>query len=399
MNEVRNAVNDNKELDVLIEALKASLFGYSPDFPDDVDWNKVIEEAEAQTVLGIISPVIPVQSVITKQRIANYIRILYEQDKLIKLLDENDIPCVILKGCAAAIYYPQPHLRAMGDVDFLVERDKFEKAVSVLEANGYKYLHGKDEDGRIDNNIRHIEYTKNGIEYELHHHFSSAGFDIDDILEEAINRRVYRELGGYKIPMLPDAENGLVLLGHINQHLKNSALGLRQIIDWEMFFHKVMDNDKWHSEFMPLTEQSDLNKLAVSVTKMCESYLGLPSAVTFDETIDEEHTRELLDMILTDGNFGRKAAVQLPNNEKKLISCIYEIKQEGFINHFQIIGLGTWPLCNKYSFLKPFAWIYGLMRHTIRGMVPLIKSKNIKKNLDEVARRERLFNDIGVNIK
>lgn len=49
----------------LLEAIKASLFDYSPNYPDDVNWNEVVKEAKAQTVMGIISPVIPLTDEIT----------------------------------------------------------------------------------------------------------------------------------------------------------------------------------------------------------------------------------------------------------------------------------------------------------------------------------------------
>ena len=108
-----------KAQEALLEAIKAALFDTEPNYPDGVDWDEVIREAKAQTVLGLISPVIPVQNeslmeAVESQKVA-YMRILYEQDKLVKLLDEHQIPCVILKGCAAAVYYSKPYLRARAE--------------------------------------------------------------------------------------------------------------------------------------------------------------------------------------------------------------------------------------------------------------------------------------------
>ena len=389
----------NKTEIALLEAIKASLFDYSPNYPDDVNWNEVVKEAKAQTVMGIVSPVIPITDEITKLVIRNYIQILYEQDKLIKLLFENNIPCVILKGSAAALYYPKPHLRAMGDVDILVPHKTITISSSLLEMNGYTYLHGREENGELIKNERNIVYEKNGIVFELHYRFSSQGYDIDDILEKAILKREYQKVDSYSIPMLPEIENGLVLLGHINQHLNTNDLGLRQILDWMMYFHKVMDSDKWHREFAPLAEKAGLKALAVYVTTMCEKYLGLPHSVDFGEMINENRIDELFDIILSNGNFGRKAMAQISNDEIKLKDSIYQIKKEGFFRHFQKLGLGTWSLCKKYPLLKPFAWIYGIVRHTVRGGKTFIKSKNLKKHINEASRRESLFNEIGVKSK
>ncbi len=40
-------------------------------------------------------------------------KMLFEQKNLVSLFTANDIPFVIIKGMAAAVYYPNPLLRTM----------------------------------------------------------------------------------------------------------------------------------------------------------------------------------------------------------------------------------------------------------------------------------------------
>ena len=383
----------------LLEAIKASLFGTEPNYPVDTVWDEVVKEAKAQTVLGIISPFIPVKDVSVEMGKATYMRLLFEQDKLIKLLDANDIPCVILKGFASAQYYPKPYLRAMGDVDFLVPHDKFYDAVNVLEDNGYKYEHGKDENGNRPEHERHFSYSKNGIEFELHHHFSSTGYCIDDILEKAINKREYRDLDGYKIPVLPDIENGLVLLGHINQHMRSCDLGLRQIIDLEVFLHKAMDRDLWENTFIPIARSIGLDELALNTTEMCVEYFGLPNDLNL--VIQSENAlAEYLNVLFETGNFGRKTYNSSEKkNDKRIMSTAYNIKRLGFFRYFQSVGRGTWSLCQKYSFLIPFAWIYGIVRTLIKGISSNVNIRSIKKQVKNGNERLSLNKNIGVKTK
>ncbi|SEK88709.1 Uncharacterised nucleotidyltransferase [Ruminococcus albus] len=383
----------------LLEAIKASLFGTEPNYSADTDWDEVIKEAKAQTVLGIISPVIPVKDVSVEMGKATYMRILFEQDKLVKLLDANDIPCVILKGSAAAQYYPKPYLRAMGDIDVLVTRAKFEKAVEVLESNGYIYDHNKDENGHMLAYERNIVYKKNGIIIELHHHFSSEGFDMDDILEQSIDKREYRELDGYKIPVLPDIENGLVLLGHINQHMRGCDLGLRQIIDWEIFIHKVMDRDLWENTFIPIARSTGLDELALNTTAMCIEYCGLPNDLNM-VIQSKKSLAEYLDIIFETGNFGIKAYnSSKKKNDKRIMYTAYNIKSFGFFRYFQNDGLRKWSLCKKYPFLIHFAWIYGIVRTVIKGISSNINIKSIKKEVKNGNDRLSLNKNIGVKSK
>ena len=389
----------NKAQKNLLGSLKLSLFDITPSNTDDVDWNEVAEEAKAQTVMGLISPVVPIHDESADQGRARYMQLLYEQDKLVKLLDNNNVPCVILKGCAAAVYYPKPYLRAMGDVDFLVPRNKFNDAVYLMEANGYIYDHGKDDSGNLREDERHIAYSKNGIMFELHHHFSSSGFDIDDILEDAIGKREYRLLNGYKVPMLPDLENGLVLLGHIHQHIKLNNIGLRRIIDWEMYLNSVINREKWKQEFAPIAKKIGLFDFAVNVTVLCEKYLGLTADLIQDNYRDEEAAENLIDIIMTNGNFGRKIMPHIPDNGEKFSSVAYYIKEQGLYSFLQEAGLSKWTLCKKYQWLKPFAFIYAFFRLLIKGATAAIHTKNVKKHIIDGKNKYDKYKKIGIRTK
>lgn len=381
---------------VLLNAIKVSLFDLPLSYPDDTDWDAVIREAKAQAVMGLISPVIPMHDESSDQGKANYMRLLHEQDRLLKLLDEYNIPCVILKGCAAAIYYPKPYLRSMGDVDFLVPRNHFHDAMKLMESNGFVYSHGKSDDGELGFNSRHIGYYKNGIEFELHHHFSSEGFDMDDILEKAIAKREYRELNGYSFPILPEIENGLVLLGHIHQHLKEDELGLRQIIDWEMYYNSVLYNERGRLEFAPIAKKAGLFELSVNVTKMCEKYLGLSTLIKQCDYGKEDVVDTLLESILNSGNFGRKQPPLSEHSGKRIRTVTQEIKNKGLFSYFQDNGLETWKLCKKYPVLKPLAFIYGFLRFCVRGIIGIVKSGRFKEQLRYVRNKNKFDKDLGI---
>lgn len=115
----------DKEQIALLELLKASLFETEPVLPDDLEWASVLREAQVQTVTALAAKAVPravasawQESVLQNQ--ANFVRVLHGQSQLVNLFEQAGIPLVILKGAAAAVYYPEPFRRAMGDVDFLV---------------------------------------------------------------------------------------------------------------------------------------------------------------------------------------------------------------------------------------------------------------------------------------
>ena len=64
-----------------------------------------------------------------------------------------------------------PFFLDQGDVDFLLPQERFEEAASLMEKNGYlQFSEGK----------RHAEFMKDGVEFELHHHFSQEDLDIEE---------------------------------------------------------------------------------------------------------------------------------------------------------------------------------------------------------------------------
>ena len=389
----------------LLEAIKASLFNTEFKYPPNIDWNDVLIEAKSQTVNGLINPVLPFRDESYEQVKAIYMRILYEQDKVLKCFSNAEIPCVILKGSAASIYYPKPYLRTMGDIDILVPNDRLKDSIEILESNGYIYEHGKGQGFQISDVTREITYSKNGVLFEIHRSFSSLGFNVDDILESAINRRVYCELNGYRIPILPTPENGLVLLGHINQHLQNNVLGLRQIIDWEMYVYSVTDKELWRNQFLPLVEDKSLMVLGAYITRMCTRYLGLPVDNRFDVEVDDSLVEELMEVILTDGNFGRRAYADFSDDELKMISASYGIKHFGLFGYFTQVGMGSSQFFEKHPYLRVFAFIYGFFMQLVRGVRSLFFGNNVgKKMIDgkqlykKQSKRYELYKKLGVRM-
>lgn len=358
----------------LIELLKASLFDTKPEIPNETNWERVFEAAKKQCIIPLLISGVP-----TKYRDewfkkscqskAYFMQLIHEQNLLVNLFINNGIPFIIFKGTAAAIYYPNPSFRTFGDIDFYVTNEHFDAAKCLLLNNGYSF---------VSNNERHYIFVKNGIEYELHKRISSKHYnDIEDIILSVVNNSVEYRISGFPFPGLPTYHNGLVLLGHIMQHLKTSGIGLRQIIDWMMFVHKELDDVAWEKYFRPLASSAGLEKLAITVTFMCRKWLGLPNNITWCNSADEAVADQLLVRILDEGNLGHDRA--LYENVRK------SMKKEGVFTVIQSSGIENWHLAQKCVIFRPFAWIYQLGRYICIGIISLFKGKKVfrkeKKNM------------------
>lgn len=388
-----NMISESQQ--VLLETLKASLFGANPSYPRSVRWDEVIEEAKIHTVLGLISEKIPTNDIACDQNKAIYIRFIYEQEQLVRLLNSANIPFVVIKGFASAMYYPKPHLRAIGDIDILVTRDRFVDAVDLLESAGYT----NKEPKKSSLNNRHMEFLKNGITIELHHHFSSVGFDIDGILENAISKREYFELNGYTFPVLPTIENGLVLLGHINQHLKNDEIGLRQIIDWAMYLHFAIRSESWEKSFLSVAEDTGFLTLAAYVTDICNRYLGLPESLCICRDVHDDLSECLLQIIMASGNFGRREDLVGVNDERRVRYIVLGIRNKGFFSYFTSVGFEKWKYGNKGIILAPVAFVYGVFYALFNGIVTFLRNRSVTRQIYEGKKKYILYKKIGVRSK
>lgn len=305
---------------------------------------------------------------------------MHAQDQLIKLMEQHNIPCVIIKGAAAMIAYPHPTMRSAGDIDFLVKRKDYDKAAIILENNGYH------QELKKDPNHHHYNYEKNGVIFELHKRLgiiNDSDNDLISLFECGIDNRFWATIGDYTFPILPNHLNGLVLLLHINQHLR-SGIGLRQIIDWMMYI-----NNNNFETILPLISMTDMEKLAKTITVMCQKYLGLPNII---EDSNDYPYDELMEYIITKGNLGGKTGTEGRITSASLIITNPIL----FFSKLQQQGLYNWNATKHYKILRPFAWLYQLGITTRFLITQRITPRRFKKAFKEGNKDRDLINKLGL---
>lgn len=318
---------------------------------------------------------------------AQWIRLMTEQTRLVNILNKYQIPFVIIKGSAAGMYYPYPYLRAAGDVDFLVRRTDYDKTAEVLEKDGFLLVRKKNPF------FHHYEYSKNGICFELHRRMGSVKESDEKTLrlfENGIINRKMRKISGFYFPVLPDELNGLSLLIHIRQHLK-SGLGLRQIIDWMMYVNSLPDA-VWKEKTLPLLRDIGMEKLALTITAMCQKYLGLREIVT---DIDQYPCKELMVYILEKGNFGRKSG----KGGKVAYAFLFMGSPLHLLIRLQRNGLSRWSLAKKYRIVRPFAWMYEIKSFASElnkaHITPIMILRQRRRGVEQ----RKLFRELGLKIE
>lgn len=408
---------------IIFEILKHSLFGGKSDFasvssekktaqasePSNLselsnladltkdDWNAIFKELRHQTVAGLPLEYL-VQNIdlpdglkdkLTLEAFAMvgaWTKLMEAQKSLLELLDQNNIDTVIIKGSAAAMNYPKPEYRSMGDVDFIVRADDFEKVAELMLANGYAYelgdvqanLHIKGE------SYHHVEFVKDGVTFELHKHMSDTMQDpkINDRMRElttsGMNHIVTSHIGPYEFPTFDTNLNGLIFIRHIIQHMHSGGIGLRHLIDWMMFVDRHLDDKTWNDSFEAWADSLNLKDTAKVFAKICQKYLGLRTDdITWCADADDELCDFWMNQIMSSGNFGRK-------NKKEDEGATVLTKNKNiftFLGSLQRLGVSNWKSAHKHEFLVPFAWFYQICHYIRKGLFRKSPIKSLKKDI------------------
>ena len=320
------------------------------------------------------------------------VQLLSLQKELHELLIKERIEYSILKGSAASVYYPRPLYRTAGDIDLIVRDEDFERTHALFDRIFGASSIGSKHNGKI----REYVYAKDLCVIELHQSYAILANNKDRILDSWIKEDIHNNclrIIGEKYPFCMPSEhiNGLVLLAHIAQHLEG-GLGLRQIIDWMIYVYTCLPDNKWPA-FQEKAREIGLNNLAVTTTRMCQIYLGLPTEnIHWAENADSDLCIELMEFVLGCGDFGRKQAA---NNTVSMIVS----RNQGIFTLFRNLqhrGLSNWNALRKYPFLRPLAWIYQGCRYIRRGMGRKNALGELKKELSDGKKRDRLLKELGI---
>lgn len=385
---------------VLLDMMANSLFNANrPIDSEEINWMLVWYEAYVQAVsLNAFSGAAPKSCTLEaisgiREKLNNALRevvhVNKEHIRLHNIMTEAEIPYVILKGAASAAYYPDPLLRTMGDVDFLIDRSNVDKACKVLEEKGFKRNPKEHE--------KHIVYYDETAHYEMHIEPAGipkgdTGDKIRELLKDIIEKSHECEtlFGTIRVPS--DFHHGLVILLHTCCHLTSEGIGLRQLCDWATFVSSFSEDD-----FCKIFEESlksvGLWRFAQVLTQTSVKYLGCPEHCWVGAE-NAELTEGVIKDIFKNGNLGQKNSTSMQES----LFLTGNGKKESLVKHFfssiNEIVYFYWNFTRKLKFLLPLGWLFFGGRYIIRsflGKRPKINIKNIKS---EATTRSDLYEEM-----
>ena len=396
----------SEEQNILLALVRESLFGKSENIPiDSVEFSFLWKEAEVQTVPLLALNNIESESVSAEEKIffknklQSYffknISVGTEHTHLHSLLADEEIPYVIIKGMASAVYYPDELMRLMGDVDFIVKEEDMPKVDEILIADGYT--------PRKKANSHHVTYDKNGLRCEMH--FLPPGIPegetgekiigfFENIFDEACEKET--TLGKMIVPSV--YHHGLILLLHTLHHMTGDGLGLRHLCDWAVFASEFTE-DEFRKVFEAQLRIVGLWKFAVVLTDACAQFLGSSLKIA-DPASDEECSRDLLADIFSSGNFGQKNPDR--SHESLFVSGNQtDVKKSktfllNAIISVNAIVYSNWSFVRKFKFLLPIGWLFFGGRYIIRSIMGKRPEIRMKQVVREARERQNFYDKLNL---
>ena len=231
-----------------------------------------------------------------------------EAARLTKLFADEGRRSAILKGQANALLYPDPLMRISGDIDIWVEggRESVVALLRKLRLVDEAPLHEFDRPDRATISYHHVHLPDNdkGVSVEVHFRTTSGNLNpftnrrMQKWLEEEILN--FKAVDGFNAPSIRFA---LVMqLSHIQRHLFEGGIGLRQVCDYYMLLRHATDDDR--REVGSRLKRFGLRYMAGAMMWVLSETLHLEPGLMLCEA-NAKRGQQLLDEILAGGNFGK----------------------------------------------------------------------------------------------
>lgn len=403
----------DREEQVILSLLRKALSGGRKKTPEDArerlremagetDWEKVFRIADSHGVTALVYDQVRelggwepelrnrVRARSESTVLQSY-HLLFLAKAIVKLLEEQDIPVVVLKGSCAAEFYPVPELRKSGDLDLLLLRaEDVDRVEDVFAGYGINKLQEQHA-------AYHVAFaTTNGIEIEVHVTFTE-NFDKNSVNEymqtvyaSCKDHVLVKDVMEVSLPTLEDGYFAFCLLLHMLHHFLRSGFGIKLFCDWVAFWSRPMD-ERERETYQRLVKGCGLEVFSQTITAACIAWLGLDArwvSFMYDEVPTKEkakeRSRDMMREVLDAEEFGRSTTDRMVMLRKGGLA--------GYVIEFHHQTCLNFPRLSKVFVCWPVLWVIMLIKFQYNNRkVRNVSWRDILKNANE---RGKLIKDM-----
>ena len=264
----------------------------------------------------------------------------YTKELAEKIFSDNKIPYMPLKGAIIKEYYPERWMRSSCDIDILVQKSDFDRAVNLLKNEGFEL------DGNL--NFHDVSLIYDDTNLELHFSICENIKNIDSMLKnvwdyaEKTGEYEYRQQNNFFV---------FHHLAHMSYHFLAGGCGIRTFLDlWILKRANFFD----YNEVKKLCESAKIGEFCNAAFELTDVWFG--------DKPYTDITSRMEKYVIQGGAYG-----YFPNN-----AAAETIRSGGKIQ--QIISIAfppytnmrvLYPVLNRVPIILPFCYIYRLFEKTL----------------------------------
>lgn len=263
-------------------------------------------------------------------------------EQLLNLFEENEIPCLPLKGYLLKYLYPRPDMRLMADVDILFKEEQAKQVKRLMLEQGFSAEH---QGGNHD-----VYYRKPYMNIEMHRRLIAENSPYSVYLNKTWARA--RLKPEFKFTwQLPPEDFYIYLLIHLTKHYTGGGTGIRSFMDIWVYRRRYMDELNWDYIRTEL-EEIGLREFAKNICGLGEMWFGTGQS--------NELYEEMTGYIVSSGAYGTRKQSVISSlgikSEKKNPPAKQVYWLRLFFPQLEILK-NSYPFLDTQPFLLPACWV------------------------------------------
>ena len=308
-----------------------------------------------------------------------YEQINYELGEITRVLVENQIEHIPLKGSVIRAFYPEPWMRTSCDIDILAHVEDVERASEVLEKElAYEYTGGCAHDKQF--------FSPSGVHLEWHFTLLEdyLGTQMSDVLKEVWRYTRVKEDGSSALVMTNEMFY-FYHIAHMAKHFQMGGCGIKPFMDIFIIEKAMPCDEKSRDE---LLKKGGLLAFADRARELAQVWFGNAEHTEITQVLEE--------FVLTGGVYGtleNKVIAQQAKQGGKFRYVLSRIFQP----YDQIKC--AYPVLEKHKWLTPFYQVVRWFRILFKGGVKksvyeFSESANLSKDTQD--KTQKLLQDLGL---
>ncbi len=367
----------SKDMRYFMQLVNAAIHGKPAPAETQIDWEQIFRWAEEQNLQAVMYQCVkelpdgfgPDEQLQKKwQNKTVYIGIMQacQNAELYSLIDsctKENIWTLPFKGVFLAAMYPEPLLRASGDLDILILKEQADRARKLVESRGYHLV----EDETLETVF---VYNKDMFIIELHtclweELYGERAMSLKNMSLTEQNSYQNIRIEGKELQTLGVQEFLIYQIYHIAKHFSISGMGIRHLTDLALYVNKNIEQLDIKA-FWASIQKLNYTTFCDYIFKICTEYFEMTDSILLptmkkipikeDNLIKDCFEGGVFGLRTTDRRHARNIIRPYLENTEKVPDGHLLLVTDMLFPNLKYMK-EQYPYLKKHILLLPIAWV------------------------------------------